>query len=131
MGCDSIKLPVGPEFFYGQDTGSGIDAPVQSYDLNKYLASLYSVNATNGQTTDSTSADPTNPSGGWNGEIGAITQQATVTDQRNAIGSLGTQANKSLAQSSDGNDQAPSWAQKKNYLDDTGSTAAGALPPVP
>lgn len=79
-----------------------IDSNIQSYDLNKYLASLYSVNAINGQTTNANSTNPANPSSGWNGVIGAITQQVSPTEQRNAIGSPGAQANDNLAQSEDG-----------------------------
>lgn len=131
-GINSDPGGVTPAFFIGQDSKMGaLGANVVSYNMNQYLASLYAANATLGVSTQQYAGDPTHPDTGWNGGIGALSQQATPGNQLSAAGSLGAQARATSSNSSSTSNGAPSLNTLDQTAPITAGNGGGSLPQAP
>lgn len=99
-----------------------------AYNMNKYLAALYSANVQGGVSKTAASNNPTQPSRGWKGVTGALTRQTLPNTPQSGPDSAGQQARQVLRNASTPSKGAPSWAQERH---DLSGYAGSSLPPTP
>lgn len=116
------------------DTISASAPTIVSFDMNGYLNDLYSAGVGSGTSSQQYASNPTQPSGGWSGVVGAETN--LVANGNNTANrypsSLGQQANNATS-ASQGGTNAPGAPDSYTQQFTNGSVSSpyGALPPAP
>lgn len=109
---------------------AGSNMNITTFNFNDYLTALQSTNYTSGTSGESAQSNtPTNPSTGASGIVGALTNAAT-SNQLEAPGSIGSQANTSANNADAGNPSQPD-SLNQQYMNGAPTNMFGALPPAP